>query len=297
MNTRFYSLFCLVFSIVLLSQNTMAQLKIERKIIIENEQYYFFTIDEETQLATLHTGSVKDKIINARKFQMPIGRELNNEFNPLCFDINNGQFIGINWILNSMNSRYEALKIITLKDWLKPHPEWTNEDWAQVSFNQPTFAPNEPWERMLDENNVLENCYFDMVKTEVPSMAICNKGKLYYWEYRNDKWINLWSVFTNVNSFSLVKRCNTSGFYFIGGNGDIMIYSEKDSMLLALGNVFHPKEQLRKNILAADLANGCLLIIDKDYNKTYTIASQTIVAEQFNSLNKIINESALKINL
>ena len=186
------SFLCLLCSLFMLSQNVFAQHKIERKIIVEKGQYYFFTINEETQLATLYTGSINEKLIKARKYQMPIGREFNDAFNPLSFDINNGQFIGVNWILNRMNSRYEALKKFTLKDWLKPHSEWTNEDWAQVSFDQPTFAPNEPWDRMLEENNVLENCYFDLIKTDVPTMAICNKGKLYFWEYRNDKWKNLW---------------------------------------------------------------------------------------------------------
>lgn len=297
MKAIFNSFFCLFLFVFLLSQNAFAQPKIERKIIIEKGQYYFFTVDEESQLASLYTGSINDKLVKSKRFPMPIGRAENDPYNPLSFDISEGQFIGVNWILNSMNSRYEALKKFTIKDWLKPHPEWTNEDWAQVSFNQPSFALNEPWERMLEENNVLENCYFDLIKTDVPSMAICNKGKLYFWEYRNDKWTNLWSVSTNINSFSLVRRSNTAGFYFISGDGDLMVYSEKDAMLLALGNVFHPKEQQRKDMLAADKGKTYLLIIDKDNNKTYTIASESIAAEQFNSLNKIINETALKINL
>lgn len=269
------SFLCFLFSLFMLSHNLFAQPKIERKIIVEKEQYYFFTINEETQLATLYTGSINEKLIKAKKYQMPIGREFNDAFNPLCFDINNGQFIGVNWILNSMNSRYEALKKFTLKDWLKPHPEWTVEDWAQVSFDQPTFAPNEPWDRMLEENNVLENCYFDLTQIENKVMAICNQGKLRIWYFAGGKWIE---------KSPAIPVDFTSYFSLAFGNGSSICLVD------AMGNVYKMNEAQTtiNKVRSSNSIKPQILIVDKDKHKTYRIAAETIEAATMDNLKNII---------
>ena len=40
---------------------------IERKIIIENSHFYYSTIDEEFQIATLHVGNVSDGLKKSKK--------------------------------------------------------------------------------------------------------------------------------------------------------------------------------------------------------------------------------------
>ena len=72
MNKIFNLSLCLLFSVFFLSQNAFAQLKIERKIIIQDGQFYFFTVDEETQLATLYSGSVHQKLKVAKKPLQPV---------------------------------------------------------------------------------------------------------------------------------------------------------------------------------------------------------------------------------
>lgn len=266
---------CLLCSLFMLSQNVFAQPKVERKIIVEKGQYYFFTINEETQLASLYTGSINEKLIKAKKYPMPIGRELNNDFNPLSFDINDGQFIGVNWILNSMNSRYEALKKFAIKDWLKPHPEWTVEDWAQVSFDQATFAPNEPWDRMLEENNVLENCYFDLMQIETKVMAICNQGKLRIWQSVGGKWI---------------EKSDAIPVDFKSYFSLITIVGVPISLVDAYGNVYkvNDAQTAITKVKASNNTQPQILIVNNDNHKTYTIAAESIEAATMDNLKNII---------
>lgn len=281
MNKIFNSFFFLFFSAFLLSQNVYAELKIERKIIIQDGQFYFFTVDDETQLATLYSGSVHQKLKSARKRLFPIGREFTEPFNPLAFDINGDEFVGINWMLNSMNGRYEAIKKISIKDWSKVRTEWTNEDWGQVSFDMSMAAPNEPWERMLEVNNVLENCFFDLVKSNSIVMGVCNQGMLWIKEYDGSVWKTRTEIkvpFTQY--FTLVSR----------PKGRI-------GLLDAYFNFYQIDEQKGDLTLIqkGNFTKSQIVIIDKDKQVNYLIANEAIEAGWFNSLNQLIKESAIEL--
>lgn len=281
MNAIFNSFFCLFFSIFFLSQSAFAQLKIERKIIIQDGQFYFFTVDDETQLATLYSGSVNQKLKGVRKRLFPIGREFTEPFNPLAFDIYGDEFVGINWMLNSMNGRYEAIKKISIKDWNKVRAEWTNEDWGQVSFDMPVAAPNEPWERMLDVNNVLENCFFDLIKSNTIVMGVCNQGQLWIKEYKGNIWKNkaeLKVPFTQY--FTLVNRPNGQiGILDAASNYYALDEQKNDLTLIRKGNFLKAQ----------------IVIIDKDKQINYLITNEAIDAGWFNSLNQLIKESAIEL--
>lgn len=279
---KFLHTFLILMLVLLGVLDTNAQLRIERKIIIDNGQYYFFTVDDETQLATLYTGSVNQKLNGAKKRLMPIGREFTDQFNPLAFDINGDDLVGVNWILNSMNSRYEAIKRINLKDWTKVRSEWTNEDWGQVSFDMLIAAPNEPWDKMLEENNILENCFFDLIKSNTIKMALCNQGKLWLKEYDGRVWTTraeLKVPFTQY--FTLVNRRN-----------------DKLGLLDASANYYHFNEKLQELVLIqkANYSKAQLLIEDKDNQKNYLISSEAIESGLFNSLNQLIKASAQELN-
>ncbi|MBL7713659.1 MAG: hypothetical protein JNL13_14390 [Chitinophagaceae bacterium] len=252
-----------------------AQPAIERKIIIEHGQFYFFTIDEETQLATLHTGAVTGKLNRARSYPVPIGRERTDAFNPLCFDISGNTLTGINWILNSNNSRYEALKQIDLRDWKKPRQDWTSEDWAQLSFDQPVLAPNVPWQEMIEANNVLDNCFFDLVQIESKVMAICNQGRLRIWSFAGGKWTPLSKPvpvgFTTYFSLVSVKG---AGIAVIDGKGSVYRLDEASGTMSKVknGNADRPQ----------------VLIVDYDNYKTYTLPEEAIRASGFLSVKELI---------
>lgn len=255
-----------------------AQLAIERKIIIEKGQFYFFTIDEETQLATLHTGAVSDRLNRARRYPIPIGRERNDAFNPLCFDISNNTLIGINWILNSNNSRYEALKKIELRYWKKAHPGWTNEDWAQVSFDQPVLAPNVPWQKMIEANNVLDNCFFDLVQLESKIMAICNQGQLRIWSFAGAQWTPLSKpVPVDFTSYFSLVSVTGAGLAVIDGAGSVFRLDKAAGTLTKVKNGNGTKPQV--------------LIVDHDRYKTYILPEETIQASGFSSVHELIARS------
>ncbi len=270
----------LFFALLMQRETAVAQIKIERKIIIQNEKYYFFTIDEESQLATLHTGPVFEKLNKAKKYQMPIGRELSDPFNPLSFDINDNELTGINWILNSNNDRNEALKKIDIAEWKKPQAEWANERWAQTSFNMPTIAPNDPWLRMLEVNNILDNTFFDLVKNENPVMAVCNQNQLWISRYNGTEWKTSAAIPVNFKTyFSIIEN---NGKAFIADNiGNIFIADEAGRQLIIKSKAITTKEQL--------------LIIDKDHKSYYTVPAEAIEAGQMLDIEKIIHESGTEI--
>jgi hypothetical protein len=259
-----------------------AQWRIERKIIIEDGQFYFFTVDDETQLATLYSGSVSQKLKGAKKRLFPIGREYTEPFNPLAFDINADAFVGVNWILNSMNGRYDAIKKISIKDWSKGRADWTNEDWGQASFDMPVAAPNDPWERMLEVNNTLENCFFDIIKSNTLVMGVCNQGQLWIKEYKGNIWKNRAEIkvpFTQY--FTLINRPNG-----------------KIGLLDANANYYQIDEQ--KNELSliqkGDYVKAQIIVVDKDKQENYLIANEAIEAGIYNSLDQVIKESAIKLH-
>ena len=280
--TKRFIYFIFLFTAIVLSFSVRAQFRIDRKIIIQNNQFYFFTIDAEHQLATIFTGSVKQKINKASKRLFPIGRSLDDPLIPLCFDINGDEFVGINWILSSTNSRYDAIKKISIKEWSKYRSEWSVEDWAQVSFDLPSLTANIPWEQMLEANNVLENCFFDLIKTDQTTMAICNQNKLRINRYDGTKWKLLATVPVSFTQyFTLVDR----------GRGKI-------GLLDAQGDFYHFNDQnydlrlVRKNTSA----KSQLLIVNKDNGKNYIISPEAIQAGTFNTITQLINESAIELN-
>jgi hypothetical protein len=259
-----------------------AQWRIERKIIIEDGQFYFFTVDDETQLATLYSGLVSQKLKGAKKRLFPIGREYTEPFNPLAFDINADEFVGVNWILNSMNGRYDAIKKISIKDWSKGRADWTNEDWGQASFDMPVAAPNDPWERMLEVNNTLENCFFDIIQSNTLVMGVCNQGQLWIKEYKGNIWKNRAEIKVPFKQcFTLINRPNG-----------------KIGLLDAHANYYQIDEQ--KNELSliqkGNYVKAQIVIVDKDKKENYLIAIEAIEAGIYNSLDQVIKESAIKLH-
>jgi hypothetical protein len=164
--------------------------KIERKIIIENNQYYYTTIDEEHQLATLHIGNCNETLIEGEKFALPAGRNFDAPIIPFSWDISNGFIYAINFLQHPLNDRNEALKkikISTLREW-DSTTSIINLLMTSVDYN--TFTMNDPYLFTVKRSNVLSNFYFDgiMVNDSTYCMAISNNGELSVWTYSNATW-------------------------------------------------------------------------------------------------------------
>jgi hypothetical protein len=93
MRTFFVSFFILV------AAKLSAQ-AIERKIIIENGNYFFTTIDDNNQLATLNTGKATDAIGDSKKLAMPAGRNYDDPVVPFSWDIEETSVFAISFLLH-----------------------------------------------------------------------------------------------------------------------------------------------------------------------------------------------------
>lgn len=260
----------------IMSKTATGQVIIDRKIIIEQGQYYYCSIDNETQLATLHFGIAKQKLGQANHKLIPIGRAIEDPLNPLCFDIQHNEILGVNWILNSNNSRHDAIKLIKLKDW-KPKNTFSTEKILSISFEQNTYANNEPWLKMLADTNVLYHCFFDLIQLKQRLvMAVCNQNKLRISFFENGVWSHHALInFEPQGYFSLVFNGTSLGI--IDAQGNVYIYNEQSNTL--------------KNVAIAHNTDQ-LLIVDKDHNALYTINQEAIAAAPLLSLYTLIQQSA-----
>lgn len=276
------SVFTYLFTgLILLSQVVTQAQDAERKIIVEGGRFRFLTVDPETQLAHLHEGSVRQKINTSSGLPVPTGRSTEEPINPLAFSLHANELISVNWILHSLNSRYEAIRRIDLAHWRKRRPDWQNESWAEASFAQDVWAPNQPWEQMLADNNTLSDCFFDMISNGPELiMAVCNQGQL-----RLSRWNGkVWNIgkpipYTGKSYFSLIVQ-----------SGKIAILSAEGSLY----RFDERRNQLR--IWKKGLKKDLLVVEDHDRLKNFLLDRQALRAQQAGSFESIIQESGIELN-
>lgn len=179
----------LIFLFAGLTHASLAQ-NMERKIIIENGYFYYTSIDEEFQIATLHTGKISAALKKAKHLAIPAGRNYNSPINPFSWDISDSILYAINFLNHPLNDRNEALKrfsLSSLKEW---DSSITVTDMLLKSVDQNTFALNNPYQFVINRSNTLDNFYFDGVALNDSSyyMAIANKGELSIWNYNGREW-------------------------------------------------------------------------------------------------------------
>ncbi|HYG51270.1 MAG TPA: hypothetical protein VD905_10225 [Flavobacteriales bacterium] len=181
---------------------------IERKIIIENGHYFYTTIDEQHQIATMHTGDVSAPLKKERTLAMPSGRNYNDPVIPFSWDFHNGDVYAVNFLVNPLNDRMEALKRFSfnsLKEWEK---SGSVQDMIALSTDYTPFAKFEPYNYVTKQSNILSNFFFDgiAINDSTYSMVISNKNEISWWTFNGRYWLqsNVWYV-TALNYFSLFK--------------------------------------------------------------------------------------------
>lgn len=182
LKTFFVSFFILVCSFV------SAQL-IERKIIIQNGNYFFTTIDELSQLATLHTGKDTAKIKSAKKLAMPAGRNFDDPIIPFSWDIADTTVFAISFLLHPLNDRNEAIKCLSLSSLKESSKNVTTMDLIMLSVDLNPYAYNDPYLFVTRRSNTIEGFFYDGISTsEGYTMAISNNGELSIWNYNGTEW-------------------------------------------------------------------------------------------------------------
>jgi len=183
MRTIFVSFFIFV------AANLFAQ-EIERKIIIENGNYFFSTIDDNNQLATLNTGKVNEAIADSKKLAMPAGRNYDDPIVPFSWDIEDTSVFAISFLLHPLNDRNEAIKrlnISSLKEW---STAVTPINLIMQSVETNPFAYNDPYLFVTRRSNIISGFFYDAIVTSDKSytMAISNGGELSVWKYNGTTW-------------------------------------------------------------------------------------------------------------
>ena len=252
----------------------------ERKIVIDHGNYYFTTIHEEFQVATLHVGKSSEPLKNAKKLALPVGRNYDDPIIPFCWDVRDTSLYAINFLVHPLNDRNEALKrlnITQLKEWTK---ETTPLSMIMQGTDLNPFAYNEPYAYIIRRSSTLEDFFFDGIALNDTTygMAIANKGELTFWSYNGKSWKH-----TDVFKFSMKEYFN------------IVQHNKKAYLILSPGTIY---EATSKGIVPVDaklpgkLTDG-ILVVDKDKNTVLYVKNSDIGPNT--SLDEIITKKSKRI--
>lgn len=160
----------------------------ERKIIIEDSTFWFITINEENQLATLHTGNVDAPLNERDKHKVPGGRNLTEDFNPLAWDVMQGYLFWINFLDHPLNDRMEAIKRISVEE-LAQYQKYKPRKLLMASADQYMLTYNRPYEETLLRSRHLKGFFFDMsILQNNISITITSNDTIRTWRYDGQQW-------------------------------------------------------------------------------------------------------------
>ena len=274
MQKTFFVSFFIFLTSLLLGQS------IERKIIIQNGNYFFTTIDDNNQLATLHTGKDTAAIRNAKKLAMPVGRNYDDPIVPFAWDIVDTSVYAVSFLLHPLNDRNEAIKrllISSLKTWdQSPTPM----ELINLSIDMNPYAYNDPYLFVTRRSNLIEGFFYDLVAPDNNSMtmAISNNGELSIWNYTGAAWEHGEVVKFPVDGYFSLFELNKKS-YLITNSGILFEVSTSGT------------KQLKKD-LNISLKDG-FLIVNKDLQTVSFMKNSDL--NQQTPLNELITKKAKRI--
>lgn len=253
----------------------------ERKIIIQNNTFYYVTVDDNHQMGTLYTGDISSPLKLAKAFAIPAGRGISAQTNPLAWDIHNNNLFAVNFIDHSLNDRNEAIKEIPLSD-LQPWSTQSNsvENLIMKSVDYPIYALNEPYLFTVKQSMYMNHFYFDGVFVgDAYWMAVSNNGNMMIWKYENAEWTHSEELpFEVSNYFNLfVKQGNLA-------------------LITAEGLVYRPNlESMGQIIMKSKITdlNGTILVEDRDNGIVYMLNSDQLNYEK--SLQDMLRDTGQKL--
>jgi len=255
--------------------------KIERKFIIENNRFYYSTIDEEFQVATLHVGNVSDGLKTAKSLALPAGRNFNDPVVPFSWDLSRDDFYAINFLNHPLNDRNEALKRFKLSALQECSDKVTVLNKIMESVDLTPFAYNDPYLFTIKRSNTLTNFFFDGIVLNDTTffMAITNSGEISFWNYNRLGWKNSEIQKLSVDAFFTLFEYKKRAYMFLN-NGQTYEVSTKTI------------SQAPNKTPGATLSEG-VLIINKDDNTVKYIKNSQL---DFNvPLNELIKKREIEI--
>lgn len=181
---------------------------VEQKIIIQDGYYHYITINEETQLATLHKGKTTQSLQQNTHYPLPMGRNFDEPFIQFSWDMKQGFFIGNNVMRNPLNDLAEGIKKIAYTS--ITDPIWKEKDFFELimtGVDDNMWMYNAPFVALRKNDYSFENYYHDMTLIDSTSLLylLSNKGKSTLWKYENEEWASLFTAEENIsNPFSLL---------------------------------------------------------------------------------------------
>jgi hypothetical protein len=254
---------------------------IERKIVIQNNNLYYTTIDDKNQLATMYSGFTNQPLKTARPLALPAGRNYNDPIIPFAWDVSNKYFFAINFLNHPLNDRNEAIKRFAISSLVPLSDAVTVQDMLMQSVDKNTFCLNDPYQFTIKRSNILNNFFFDGIALNDSTffMAITNNGEISFWEYSGGGW-----------EHSEVQKLPVEGYFTLVTKGS-SIY-----MVLSTGKVYKVSTKAMTLVNDKDLKtnlNTGMMIVNKD-NRTVSFLKTT----DFNnnkSLNELIKTKALQV--
>lgn len=277
---KVFNYICIFLLLVALIPSGSSQ-NMERKIVIQNQAFFYTTIDPEFQLATLHSGKANEALKSAKNFALPAGRNYSDPINPFCWDISGANFFAVNWLNHPMNDRNEALKLFPLKglkDWSE---SVTTMNVLTQSMDYNTFADNVPYQFVLKKSNVLHNFFFDAIRLNdsTTCMAINNNGFFSYWVYNGKAWDHL-----EINNLSV------DGFF------TLISVKQNVYLVLSSGAVYEISTKQLKPLPEKSLKTGIsegVFVIDKDNNTVKFITNNQLDLNK--PLHELLKKTAIQV--
>jgi hypothetical protein len=253
--------------------------QVERKVIVENGQYYYVTIDEMHQIGTLYIGKYDQPLHQSKAFGLPAGRGISAQTNPLAWDLADTKMYAVNFLDHSLNDRNEAIKrfeISGLKEWS------TNlrvEDLLMESAEKNMYVLNEPYLFIKSRSKFLNNFYFDGIYFDNAYwMVITNNDELTIWKYANEEW-----------KHSEVKKFPVTGFF------SLVVLKKSLHLMTNSGEIYQVTlESMGLTSSSSINLNEYILIDDRDEKVAYYMKNNSFNFEK--SLKTQVIEKAIKLN-
>lgn len=235
----------------------------DRKIIIENENFYCVSIDPVYQIGTLHAGTINDTLLSAEKLALPAGRNLGGNENQLCWDIQNGKNIyAISTLEHPLNDRYEAIKKISV-DSLKPWAAY--QHFGEVilqSVDNHMYSPNEPYKYISTRFQLLDTYFFDAIFYDNKFWMVVNcQDEWTVWHFTDYEWKQS-SVMLPYTSCKFSLFSTSKGMHMVLENSAVYSVSEKKIELVQLANA---KMSLNDGVIIENRDRGIIQYLDNTH--------------------------------
>lgn len=257
-------------SVTIWSQNP------ERKIIIEDGEYFYVTVDDNYQIGTLFRGSINRPITEGKSYALPAGRGMSAETNPLAWDVEDGSMYAISFLDHSLSDRNESIKKFSLSD-LK---QWGDEgvgigEMIMESVDHHMYILNEPYLFIQSRSKYLHHFYFDAIYANGAYwMAIGNNDELTIWKCTDTGW-----------EHSEVFEFPISGPFSLIENGEQLTLRTSDTELFNVGLEQVTSAELAKpGVFLKDI----VLVENRDENKNYYIKSGLLNPQR--SMKELLDE-------